>query len=140
MIKKTLWILVIKAAILGVIFTILGNVGGKSDTLRQSVEEFIAETTGAMVEIRNFKNLRIFPRIIIDFEDLYLYNAKVQDVGGIRKLYIEFGFWDVILGNGRFHAIEMTGARLPTGPFLPRPVEIQSIQLDDDQSLHIQAL
>lgn len=102
--KKIIKFSLITALVLGVMMIILGNIGGKSEIFKASVEDFTNELTGYTAEIASLNNIRFFPNIIIDFSGMSVFKTpeKTQIIGSLGNAQLVMSFWDVFRQNGRF--------------------------------------
>ncbi len=120
-------------AFLLIILTVLANMGGKSDALKASIEQYAAEATGLNASVKTLNNLNFFPSIAFDFEGLELRRANENvPVVTVEKLRASLGFWDVMLSNGKMRSFETTGVKIMPGMFLDKTMEFDSIGIVQD--------
>ena len=105
------------AAFFLLIFTFLANLGGKSDTLKHSTQDFISEITGKSAHIGTLNQLNFFPLIVVDFEELVLHASPARidkpiTLGSFKTLS---DFWDVSWRTGKFRALNFSNFRAPAG-------------------------
>ena len=65
------------SAVLLIVLTVMANVGGNSETLRQSIEQFITENTSYNASVGQLNAMKFFPDIILDFEKTELKEKRI---------------------------------------------------------------
>jgi len=116
-----------------VILTVLANMGGHSDSLKTSVEEFIAQNTGYKARIQTLNNLSFFPTIACDFEGLDMYRGPATGVPLIHadRIRAALSFWDVLFSDGKIKALDVLSLKIMPGVFLDKMITLDSIDIAD---------
>ncbi len=117
------------AAFLLVIFTVMANMGGNSDTLKGAIEEFLAGSTGYQVKISTLNHMSFFPTIGIDIEDVQMRpNAEVPDrlisVGSARAA---MSFWAVTFSSGKLRVLDIEEFHALAGTLNPQPLYLEHV-------------
>lgn len=117
-----------------VIFTVLANMGGKSDALKQMVEQFIAESSGYDAKIETLNGVTFFPSLSCDFENLDLYKRSLPGIPAahVDRLRISLGFWDVLASNGKIKLLDAHGIKAMPGVLLDKAIRIDAAAIADD--------
>lgn len=92
-----------------VIFTVMANMGGNSDTLKQSIEQYLAETTGLVVKIETLGKMTFFPNISIDVEKIHMYRPDVENQPAVTigRLFASISFASVAFGKKQIKGLEL---------------------------------
>lgn len=115
-----------------VIFTVMANMGGSSETLKGSIENFAGEATGYLAQIEKLNNMTFFPNIIFDFEGMQLYDeANMLPVAYVGKFQIALSFWDVMFSNGKIKNLNVEEVRALPGVLLNKRVSAQRISIEE---------
>ncbi len=134
--KRIFKITLIAALVLGVMFFMMAKFGGDNPVFKETLESHIAKTTGYHARIEQFNALRIFPYIIIDFDDLRLYapSDDKNSVGGIKRFRLALSFWDAMFSTGKIIKLELDELNAPAGTITPAELYIQSVKIDEENS------
>ncbi len=132
-IKRIVKLSLIVAAFFAVMLLVMANLGGNNPVFKEALESFASETTGHRASIQQFNDLQIFPRIIIDFDDLELYALDKGDapVGGLKNFRIKMSFWSAMFGTGKIMDFQIDELKLPAGAVTPAELLITSVSLND---------
>ncbi len=138
--KKWIWriikISLVLAVILFIVFSVLRGLGGNSDTLKKSIEEYVSGATGYRAEISTLNGLTFFPVISLDFEGLNLYaEAAVAPKATAGKVIFAMDFWDVMFQTGNFRSLYAENIIAQAGVLLQKPVVINKIGIQQDETL-----
>ena len=103
----------ILSAIVLVFVTILANMGGSSQMLKESAERFVSESFGGKPTlIQTLVRLSFFPLVGVDVEKLQVTEPsvpgsmqKAEVVAVFSKIKFFTDFWDVVFGNSRFRTL-----------------------------------
>lgn len=138
--KKSSWLYTLSKisfffiAFVLVVITVLGNMGGKSDFHRESLEQFASENVGLYARIGNLISMTYFPSISFDFEDMKFYASPEEDVAlaSIDKAQASFGFWDVLTKSGKVKIMNVQGVNITSGTLFSKPSHIKYFSIMDD--------
>lgn len=117
---------------------VLFMIGGKGEIYRGGVESFIETETGYEARIGTFNNMSFFPRIGMSFADLKLYEPGIGDeeippdrspVASLGSVDLYFGFWDLVMGRGTFHQIDLAGGYAAPGAFIAKAVRLDRTEI-----------
>lgn len=119
--------------LLAIVITVLANIGGNSETLKNTIEGFFQDATGYEAEIGTLNNLAFFPNINVDFEDLQLREPGNENPSVlIDKLNVKIGFFDAVRSSGKIKNISIDNLRMKEGVITSKPLLISSITIADD--------
>lgn len=117
-------------AVLLIVLTVMANVGGNSDTLRQSIEQFITENTSYNANVGQLNAMTFFPDIVLDFEKTELRDKKSTDLAMTAdRVLLAFGFWDVMTSTGKIKALSVDNLRVRDGIFIAPSFEAESVKI-----------
>ncbi|NCT41687.1 MAG: hypothetical protein GW778_08520 [Alphaproteobacteria bacterium] len=147
-------------AFLGVVITVLFNMGGDSDTLKGAIEDYITASSGYATKIKTFNNMTFFPNISVDAEGIILKKPDIKAMQAwadeeaqkpeeergttpppidffnpdatIEKAIIAIGFWDVTLAhNKNIKNIQIRNAEFKAGTVHEKPLHIETLGIDE---------
>lgn len=126
------WTFFICAFVL-VIITVLANMGGDGENLKNALEEYVQDATGYYTEIETLRDMSFFPDISFDFVGARL--KKTPDdpnvVGRIEQASMSMGFLDVFRKTGRVGNIEVQKLSLDAGVLFPRRVQADRVFIEE---------
>ncbi|GJL86057.1 MAG: hypothetical protein DHS20C02_18320 [Micavibrio sp.] len=116
-------------AFLLVIFTVMANMGGSSDTLKSAIEEYMAGSTGYEVEVETLNKMTFFPSISIDIERVRMFEPGTDfaPVVTIGRLYGALGFRSVAFSAGEIKAFDLDELHAQPGVLNSQAVFIENI-------------
>jgi hypothetical protein len=122
------------SAFLLIIFTVLANMSGSGDTMKQAVEGFFSDATGYRASIAKFNRLVFFPDIIIDFEQMDFFDGDetTSPVATIGKLHLAMSFWDVMFSTGKIRRMNLEDVTANQGVLIPSAVNIKTARVFDE--------
>ncbi|MCF8495224.1 MAG: hypothetical protein K9G62_00995 [Alphaproteobacteria bacterium] len=136
--KKSGWrtaakVILCAALFLFVLFSVLANIGGNGDSYRQVIEEYAAETTGYHAAVSKLNDMRFFPDIAFDFEDLDLRTApeSPNQVVTVESVKFAVGFWDVALSAGTIKTLDIQNAFITSGIILDKPISLEHLYITE---------
>lgn len=107
-----LFMIVICAGIFfAIIFTVLANIGGNSEPLKQSVEQYLTDATPYVARVGTLNHMNFFPSVIVDFNNLELMPdglPTAEPLIRVQKSFMAASFWDVITHSGKVNAIHIS--------------------------------
>lgn len=118
-----------------VIFTIMANMGGSSDMLKEGIESFAGKALGNRpAKIRKLHNMSFFPSFSVSFEDLRVmpYPESRDEVLSIGKLHAKMGFFDMMMSSAKFKAFLIEDLKIKKGFFTQRDILARKIYIDHD--------
>lgn len=139
--KKVNWfarllkIAFILAALVLVIITVLANMGGNSDMLKQAVSQFVSKMFGGRpVQVDRLVNMSFFPSVGLDVEGIHVISkpengTKIFSVG---KMQAYMGFWHVATSRPRLRGLYFEDIKAIRGTFTPNELYIEKVFIDHD--------
>lgn len=117
-----------------VVVTVLGNMGGRSDFHRQSLEQFATENTKLNAKIGNLIGMTYFPTISADFEDMNFFPLVegASSVAHVDKVQAAFSFTDVFMKNGKIKILNVQGIDISAGILFAKPVNVKHFSIMDN--------
>lgn len=119
------------AIFLFVIFTVLSRLGGNTDVLKGSIEQYLSEISGYKATVGKLNTMQFFPDIIVDIENTEFQNADAQIVMIVEKAKIAISFFDVTFATGRWRALAIENFYVAPDIWMPAPVLFKTIGLED---------
>lgn len=120
------------SAFLLIIFTVMANMGGSSDVLRESIEQFIGESTGYKTKITKLNKMTFFPDISFDFEGTTVGGGEaVSPQASADRVIIRLSFWDVMGNTGKIKKFEIKNFQAAPGTVFVQPLTFENVQIFD---------
>ncbi|MCB1784257.1 MAG: hypothetical protein KDI13_09700 [Alphaproteobacteria bacterium] len=140
--KETGWIAAILrfiffvAVFFSVIFTVMANMGGNSDTLKESIEGFVSKSFGGNpAKVQRLNRMSFFPSIGIDIEGLQVTNKddKGEILFSAGKIRIFMSFWDVMNRTPQMSAFAIEDLRAKRGILGDRRISVGKAYIDHNR-------
>lgn len=140
--KKVNWfgrllkITFIFAAFLLVIVTVLANMGGNSEMLKEAVAQFVSQSfAGRPVEVDKLNNMSFFPSVGVNVEGVHVISrpengTKLLSIG---KAQAYMGFWQVATQRPRFKTFYFENIHAIRGAIFPEEFLIHKVYIDHDK-------
>ena len=147
-------------AFLGVVITVLFNMGGDSDTLKGAIQDYISATTGYAARIQQFNKMTFFPNVSVNMEGIVLKKPDIaamqawaneeskkpeeeqgqipppvsfyQPDATIEQIILSVGFWDVGIGSGRkIKSLQVRNAAFDAGTLHYKPLFVETLGINE---------
>ena len=129
------WLLIL-AVLVFILLTALSRMGGSSDVLRETIEDFLTENTPYTAHIIKLNHMYFFPNVVIDVENVELRGgdsgtgeAAIR-VGSAR---FAMGFFDLLFQPGKFKHIHMQDFSAQRGSILNKPLKVEYLKIVDEE-------
>ncbi len=102
--SRLLKLVFILSACFLVMITVLSNMGGSSEALKGSVEDFVSSASGRRpVRVGVLNHISFFPKVGVDLQNLHILTREEHDYPIVRvgKAQIFMNFWDVVFGGAK---------------------------------------
>ncbi len=133
--SRLLKLVFILSAFFLVIITVLANMGGNSETLKDGVRSFVSEIfAGRPVEIKRLNHMGFFPTVGIDVEGLSILSKPENGypIIEIGRLQAFMSFWNVATRNPRVTGLYLEQVKALKGVFGPQDFFIEKVYIDHD--------
>lgn len=132
--KRIAKISFVLALIIGIMLIVLGNIGGQNSEFKASIEGYITESTGYPARISVLNNIRFFPNIVINFNDLRVFKTeeKTQTVARLGYMHTVMSFWDVLGQTGRFKFISVKDLNIDAGLILKQDITLSALDIQQE--------
>ena len=107
-----------------IIFGVMASLGGKSDTYKKGVEDFLGGLFSGYAQIDNFGGISFFPSIEIEAEGIEIEGRARENIAAIGKISLKVGFWDIVFSNDMFQKLYVEALRALPGVLLDEMVFI----------------
>lgn len=126
------WLFFITAFFL-LILTVLGNIGGNSDELKASIEQYIQSATGYHTTVKTLNAMEFFPDMVFDFEGTALRATPEDDlpVATIKRVHLITNFWSVMFHTGKVKALYIDQVVAQPGVLGAQAITIDRLHIDD---------
>jgi hypothetical protein len=117
-----------------VLIMVLSALGGKSDALKGSIEQFLGQRFGGIATIDTLHQMTFYPYIGADFEGIRISrgDGDTQMVMRADRMSAAIGFWDIALGTGKIKALRVDNLLAVPGTLMNRGVTINRFALIDE--------
>ncbi|MEM7651311.1 MAG: AsmA family protein, partial [Pseudomonadota bacterium] len=127
--------LTILAVILFILLTVLSRLGGNSDVLKGSIEDYLTDATPYSASVTTLNNMNFFPDIIIDVQGVEL--REGADGTGEAAIRVEAAkvvipFFDMLFSPGDFKDINVSNITARAGSLHAKPVTLEYLRLKDE--------
>jgi hypothetical protein len=115
------------AALVLITITIMFNLGGKSDYLKETLESYATQITGYPAKIGKLNASTFYPDLGFDFENLEL-RHRPEDaipIATIEHTQLFFNFWDATLGTGRIKSFNIENLKAMPGALTAQALDIK---------------
>ncbi len=115
--------------------TILANMGGSTDELKQSIERFMSDLfKGRPVQVEQLVSMTFFPRIGFDAEGINVMSKPEDGYSILRlgKVRVFMGFWNVATRTPKFTHFYIENVEAIKGALGPREFYVDKIFIDHD--------
>lgn len=122
-------------AFFAVLFTVLYNMGGSSDTLKQGLEQFASRSFGGRpAYVERLNRMTFFPSIGFDASGINIlpYPEAREYAVRIEKMKMVMDFFDVAVRSPRVKAFYLEGLNAKEGVIGRRALSIEKIFIDHD--------
>ncbi|MBI1300842.1 MAG: hypothetical protein GC137_04195 [Alphaproteobacteria bacterium] len=129
--KVTFWI----SAFILVGITILANMGGNSDELKQTAQGFVSQIfSGRPAKIGTLNHMGFFPNVGFNADDIRVFTDNQNDFAIVhaKKVNVFMKFWDVVFQNPQFSHFYVEELHAIRGALGVEEVFIDKIFIDHD--------
>jgi hypothetical protein len=126
--------------ILAIFITILANMGGASQNLKESAEGFIGDIFNGRGSVQKLVRLSFFPMVGMDVEGVQVFNDITVDpevIASFDKARMYMDFWDVVFKNARFRTFFVEGGYLKKDMYAAKTLKMERAFVDHDQEKSI---
>src|SRR5262249_31243184 len=117
-----------------IIFTVMANMGGSSDTLRESIEQFISESTGYKARVGHLSAMTFFPDISFNFENMELYGeSSAEPAVYTGSVKVALDFWDVMMNTGKIKTFNIRKFRALPGVIFESAFALDELAITDKE-------
>ena len=122
-------------ALILVILTVLHNMGGSNEMLKDGVKQTISNIFGGRpVKMKSLVNMSFFPTVALDIEEVSVYEKEDDFIPLIRLKAFQayMPFWNVATRNPRMTKFYIEDFEAIKGVFLPEELKIKKVFIDHD--------
>ena len=134
-VARLLRIIFVVAAFILVGITVLANMGGSNDSLKESVETFMSNLfRGRPVQVGTLVHMGFFPKTGFDAQDIRIFSGPAQkhEIARMDKIHMFMGFWNVAFRRPRIAHFYLEGFDAVRGALWPEKFSIEKIFIDHD--------
>ena len=126
-----------------IVITVLANMGGSNDMLKNGVADFASSLFGGRpATVDHLINMKFFPSLGFDAEGIHVLPFKdaSENVVNIGKLKAYSSFWNIIRGYGRFRVIYAENIEIKEGVWGERSFNADEVVISHDRQAGIAEL
>ncbi len=138
-VKGLLWFLCAAGALLFIGLWILSSIGGNSEPLKEGLEQFLSDATGARAEIGKLNSVTIFPLAEINIENLVIKEREeARPVITAGKAKVSMLFWDILFSrkyivDAHIENLELAGEVTGAAPLSLDRIKIEKEETDGSE-------
>lgn len=128
------WLLIIGFLVF-ILLSVLSRMGGNSDVLRETIEDFLTEKTPYTASITKLNKMHFFPNMIIDVEGVELRGGDAGTGEALIRVgtaKVTMSFFDVLFQPGQFKDIHIENLSAVSGSLLDKPVKVEYLKVLDE--------
>lgn len=136
------WLLIMGVLVF-ILLTALSRMGGNSDVLRETIEDFLTDNTPYTARIVKLNHMHFFPSVVIDVEGVELRGGS--DGTGETAVRVDsarfvMGFFDLLFQPGNFKDVQIQGLSAQSGSIFSKPLNMDYLKIiDEEGAAHIEA-
>lgn len=113
---------------------VLSTLGGKSDVLKGSIEDFLSQRFGGRAEIDTFNQMTFYPYLSIDMAGVRVFDgaSESRTKFSADKVVMAMGFWDVALSSGKVKTFDVENLKAAPGTIIAQGLTIDSAAIIDE--------
>lgn len=117
-----------------VILLVLASLGGDSDVLKETAEDFIGNKLNGSAKIEKLHAITFFPYLSADIENVTVYETPSHErqKASVDRLQIAFEFWDIAFSTGKVRTLNVENFRSKAGALTKQPLAIEQIAIIDE--------
>ncbi len=133
-IRRCLKIGMVLGALFVISLGILAALGGKSDSLKNGIEDYLGQAMGMQAQIKDFNHMGFFPKLELDAGGI-AFRKKEGDAADITVDQAKFsaGFFDLMLSRQRFSAINVENLRAAAGVFGDKALHVTRLGVKEEE-------
>ncbi len=118
----------------GVALTVLTNMGGKSEALKNSVEHYIASALHGDTTVGTLNDMQYFPQVVVDIEDVSVTRPNITDpIFKIGSLQIAMDFWNITLGRSKLNVLNVKDIYVQAGILTKKELILKRLGIVDEK-------
>jgi hypothetical protein len=122
------------AIFLAVIISVLSALGGKSEVLKSSVEDFLGGRFGGLAKVETLNQMTFFPYLGADFEGLKITRRDNESIVlmSADHIVVAMGFWDVMFSRNKLKAFNIENLYALPGVVIEKGITIGRLAIIDE--------
>lgn len=132
--RRTLKVGLFAGVFFFIIFSVLANIGGNSDALREGLEQFGSENLQRPVSIETLVEMRFFPTMRVHAQGIRVSDSVMNPdpVMEIAEIKVAIPFFNLMLSRQRFDALYLARLYALPGVLDDQEVRIETAQIEGD--------
>lgn len=122
------------AVLLAVIIAVLSSLGGNSDVLKSSIEEFLGGRLGGVAKVEKLNRMTFYPYMGADFEGVKVVRRdnESQILLSADHITVAMGFWDITLSTNKVKAFNIQNLYAVPGVIMEKGITISQMAIIDE--------
>lgn len=117
------------SVVLAISLTSLSMLGGNSDSMKESLENYLGDLTGSTAKIETLNAVVFFPVLGVDIDGLTLSRDGV-DAARFAHVNFSTGFWGALGGRSALRSLDFRDGTIGAGLLTPRSVRVDQFKID----------
>lgn len=121
--------------IIGVVgIMVLSSLGGNSDVLKGSIEDYLSQRFQGRAQIDEFHQMTFYPYLAVDMEGVNVFegDSETRTRFSAKKVVLGMGFWDLALGNGKLKTMNIQGMKAAPGTIIAQGLTVDNAAIIDE--------
>ncbi|MDB5491515.1 MAG: hypothetical protein JWO78_1364 [Micavibrio sp.] len=127
--RKYINVIIIICVLIGISLFALYRAGGKSESLKQTVEKFLSDETGYKAHIGTLNAVSFYPLIGIDVENVVLFSSTQGVAARAGHANFSTSFWSAASGAS-IHTLDLSNVRAEARVAAPGEITVERFFID----------
>lgn len=125
-------ILLVLGILFAIMLTMMVNMGGSSDTLKRSLEDYLSSATGYRANVETLQEMTFFPTITVDAQNIVMtHPTDPQKIIRAETALMKLGFWDVMLKDRAIKNLQIEHVTFAPGTAFEETIYIEELAVDE---------
>lgn len=113
---------------------VLSALGGNSDVLKGSIEDYLSARFGGKAQIETFNQMTFYPFLGVDMEGVKVFEGESETKTRFSadKVVMAMGFWDLTFSTGRLKTFNIENLRATPGTIIAQGLHVERAAIIDE--------
>lgn len=112
----------------------LTTLGGNSDVLKGSIEDYLSSRFGGRAEIETFNRMTFYPYMGVDMAGVKVFegDSETKTRFSADKVVMAMGFWDLSFGTGKLKTFDIENMKAAPGALIAQGLTVDKAAIIDE--------